>query len=272
MPIINHSLQATGGASVSRNDFYSRLGRYLPPACRQFCTVRIFAEDEKNPDLPRDSSKTRYIFWLEIGTRDILGFITTELLELYLIFVAVFWSFQEGLVFFHFVYLRKGGPLATQQLFCRRASSRKYLVVFCPDIRSHHTLLVGTCYALTRRNTPSHNRLAPGQQTGLPSPTMIIVRRSLRTPRHIHSFIHVCSGRLDTNFEDRNEDLIQNLIARHPLVGSFEMETFQLFHLARVCRKSKIHASAASIVVSVTEKQVEVVRRVVKTQNKKTLS
>lgn len=45
---------------------------------------------------------------------------------------------------------------------------------------------------------------------------------------------------------------MQSLLARHPDVGSFEMETFQLLHLARVCRKSTVHASAASIVVRET--------------------
>lgn len=60
----------------------------------------------------------------------------------------------------------------------------------------------------------------------------------------------VCStGRLDSSFEDRNEGLVQSLLARHPTVGTFEMETFQLLHLARLCRKSTVHASAASIVV-----------------------
>eukprot|EP00903_Cladosiphon_okamuranus_P007776 g7527.t1 len=57
-------------------------------------------------------------------------------------------------------------------------------------------------------------------------------------------------GRLDSSFEDRNEGLVQSLVARHPTVGSFEMETFQLLHLARLCRKSTVHASAASIVLA----------------------
>ena len=57
------------------------------------------------------------------------------------------------------------------------------------------------------------------------------------------------TGRLDPSFEDRNEGLVQSLLARHPTVGSFEMETFQLLHLARLCRKSTVHATAASIVV-----------------------
>eukprot|EP00752_Nemacystus_decipiens_P002898 g2696.t1 len=57
-------------------------------------------------------------------------------------------------------------------------------------------------------------------------------------------------GRLDSSFEDRNEDLIQSLLAQHPTAGSFEMETFQLLHLARLCRKSTVHATAASIVLA----------------------
>ncbi|CAM9311028.1 unnamed protein product [Scytosiphon promiscuus] len=57
-------------------------------------------------------------------------------------------------------------------------------------------------------------------------------------------------GRLDPSFGDRNEDLVPTLLARHPSVGSFEMETFQLLHLARLCRKDTIRASAASIVLA----------------------
>ncbi|CAM9674986.1 unnamed protein product, partial [Ectocarpus sp. 4 AP-2014] len=57
-------------------------------------------------------------------------------------------------------------------------------------------------------------------------------------------------GRLDPSFEDRNSDILSSLIERHPSVGSFEMETFQLLHLARLCRKSKVQASAAAIVLA----------------------
>ncbi|CAM9325833.1 unnamed protein product [Laminaria digitata] len=57
-------------------------------------------------------------------------------------------------------------------------------------------------------------------------------------------------GRLDPSFEDRNEDLTQSLLTRHPSVGTFEMETFQLLHLARLCRKGTLRASAASIVAA----------------------
>lgn len=56
-------------------------------------------------------------------------------------------------------------------------------------------------------------------------------------------------GRLDPSFDDRNEDLIQSLLARHPSAGTFEMETFQLLHLARLCQNSTIRASATSVVV-----------------------
>ncbi|CAM9286704.1 unnamed protein product [Hapterophycus canaliculatus] len=57
-------------------------------------------------------------------------------------------------------------------------------------------------------------------------------------------------GRLDPSFEDRNDDLVPSLLARHPSVGTFEMETFQLLHLARLCRKGTLVASAASIVLA----------------------
>ncbi|CAB1110711.1 unnamed protein product [Ectocarpus sp. CCAP 1310/34] len=57
-------------------------------------------------------------------------------------------------------------------------------------------------------------------------------------------------GRLDPSFEDRNSDILSSLLERHPSAGSFEMETFQLLHLARLCRKSKVQASAAAIVLA----------------------
>ncbi|CBJ30958.1 conserved unknown protein [Ectocarpus siliculosus] len=57
-------------------------------------------------------------------------------------------------------------------------------------------------------------------------------------------------GRLDPSFEDRNSDILSSLLERHPSAGSFEMETFQLLHLARLCRKSKVQASAATIVLA----------------------
>ncbi|CAM9735520.1 unnamed protein product, partial [Ectocarpus sp. 12 AP-2014] len=61
-------------------------------------------------------------------------------------------------------------------------------------------------------------------------------------------------GRLDPSFEDRNSDILSSLLERHPSAGSFEMETFQLLHLARLCRKSKVQASAAAIVVREAER------------------
>lgn len=56
-------------------------------------------------------------------------------------------------------------------------------------------------------------------------------------------------GRLDPNFDDRNENLHENLMKKHPNVATMEMETFHLLDLAR-CSRNSIKASAAVIVVA----------------------
>ena len=59
-------------------------------------------------------------------------------------------------------------------------------------------------------------------------------------------------GRHDPHFDDRNGSVVEELCAKHPSATSCEMETFQLFHLARCSRAgdSKVRAAAAAIVVA----------------------
>ena len=57
------------------------------------------------------------------------------------------------------------------------------------------------------------------------------------------------SGRIDTNFADGNENVVENIIKNIPGVVSMEMETFTLFHLAR-CSRVPIYAGAAAMVVA----------------------
>lgn len=56
-------------------------------------------------------------------------------------------------------------------------------------------------------------------------------------------------GRIDPNFGDVNDSIIDDLQRHYPRARTLEMETFQLLHLAR-CSKDPIHASAAAIVVA----------------------
>lgn len=59
------------------------------------------------------------------------------------------------------------------------------------------------------------------------------------------------AGRAAKHFEDHNETLVQDIISKYPDVVSLEMETYQLFHLARVSKPQyKIHASAATILLA----------------------
>ena len=56
-------------------------------------------------------------------------------------------------------------------------------------------------------------------------------------------------GRIDPQFDDSNEDLIEQITSKYPNARTMEMETFLLFHLAKSC-KVPIYASAAAIVVA----------------------
>ena len=56
-------------------------------------------------------------------------------------------------------------------------------------------------------------------------------------------------GRIDPEFDDGNDELIAQVCAKFPTALTMEMETFQLFHLAK-CSKQPFYASAAAIVVA----------------------
>jgi len=56
-------------------------------------------------------------------------------------------------------------------------------------------------------------------------------------------------GRVDPNFADQNETIISNILKAYPNTGSLQMETFQLFHLARLS-KEKIDTGACAIVLA----------------------
>ena len=53
-------------------------------------------------------------------------------------------------------------------------------------------------------------------------------------------------GRTADDFDDRNEGLIEHVMASIPNAVSFEMETFQLLHLAQ-CSKGRVAAAACAI-------------------------
>jgi len=56
-------------------------------------------------------------------------------------------------------------------------------------------------------------------------------------------------GRIDPEFDDNNDTIIDEVCKFYPDARTMEMETFQLFHLAK-CSKQPFHASAAAIVVA----------------------
>jgi len=56
-------------------------------------------------------------------------------------------------------------------------------------------------------------------------------------------------GRIDPQFDDANADLIEQVCEKYPNARTMEMETFQLFHLAK-CSRQPFMASAAAIVVA----------------------
>ncbi len=56
-------------------------------------------------------------------------------------------------------------------------------------------------------------------------------------------------GRLDSQFDDRNAGLIDALMNLHPHTGSLQMETYHLFHLAKI-GQGPISAAACAIVLA----------------------
>eukprot|EP00764_Aduncisulcus_paluster_P010560 gnl/Carplike_NY0171/3718_a5021_423.p1 GENE.gnl/Carplike_NY0171/3718_a5021_423~~gnl/Carplike_NY0171/3718_a5021_423.p1 ORF type:complete len:304 (+),score=82.50 gnl/Carplike_NY0171/3718_a5021_423:51-914(+) len=57
-------------------------------------------------------------------------------------------------------------------------------------------------------------------------------------------------GRLDSAFDDKNEVIIDELMERYPETKALEMESFTLFDLADVCKKSKIYVGCLAIVLA----------------------
>lgn len=55
-------------------------------------------------------------------------------------------------------------------------------------------------------------------------------------------------GRIDPRFNDNNEALLASIMERYPCTASLQMETFQLYHLARI--GCDIRAAAAAIVIA----------------------
>jgi uridine phosphorylase len=61
-------------------------------------------------------------------------------------------------------------------------------------------------------------------------------------------------GRIDRKFDDRNQSLIDSIMALHPSTGSLQMETYHLFHLAKLNEFAKvdgpIRVAACAIVLA----------------------
>ncbi|CAJ1349616.1 unnamed protein product [Effrenium voratum] len=55
-------------------------------------------------------------------------------------------------------------------------------------------------------------------------------------------------GRADPAFNDENSDLVSEVLAKYPKAITMEMETFQLFHLARSCLPKGSFRAAAAVV------------------------
>jgi len=62
-------------------------------------------------------------------------------------------------------------------------------------------------------------------------------------------YFYPTQGRIDNNFDDHNEELLNKLTSKYPEVKSLEMETFHLLDLARVS-KGKIKATAIAIAIA----------------------
>jgi uridine phosphorylase len=54
-------------------------------------------------------------------------------------------------------------------------------------------------------------------------------------------------GRIDPNFDDCNDDIINKIREQYPDCETFEMETGMLFHLASCCKSGRIRAAACAM-------------------------
>ncbi|EFA81233.1 uridine phosphorylase [Heterostelium album PN500] len=57
-------------------------------------------------------------------------------------------------------------------------------------------------------------------------------------------------GRQDSNFDDHNQDLIDQILKRYPEASTLEMESFQLYHMAARSIAVPIKAAAATIILA----------------------
>jgi len=60
---------------------------------------------------------------------------------------------------------------------------------------------------------------------------------------------YAAQGRRDPNFRDKNERLMDYISENYPNAGSFQMETYGLFHLAALCTKP-VYTGACAIVLA----------------------
>lgn len=108
-------------------------------------------------------------------------------------------------------------------------------------------------YTITKPITPDaklHKRLtlelkkqAKGQDNPFP-----VVEKTDATAE----FFYSTQGRVDVAFDDHNDQLIEEVLKKKKDVGSLQMETYQLFFLAKIssARGAKIHAAACAIVLA----------------------
>jgi len=62
-------------------------------------------------------------------------------------------------------------------------------------------------------------------------------------------FFYASQGRFDPNFDDKNQNLLEQVLNKYPDVKSIEMESYHLLDLAQQC-KSPIKATAVAIIRS----------------------
>lgn len=60
---------------------------------------------------------------------------------------------------------------------------------------------------------------------------------------------YASQGRYDPNFNDDNHDVFKQIHTKYPDAMTMEMETYQLFHLAK-CSKIPVHATSAVIILA----------------------
>jgi uridine phosphorylase len=135
------------------------------------------------------------------------------------------------------------------QMYCLRLCSYQKAL----NLDSHHTSFIlgfpgptpGLSSAALMREAAARSQL----QDGVLQLDLLCERAGVHEGLNASADSFFSSqGRPDPNFDDRNSNVIDQLLAMHPHASSLEMETFHLLHLSSCSRGRSCPSSPATAI------------------------